>query len=479
MASGFTIPTTLSFTASSRVSVPIVNQSKSCHQKIINFARKISIQQFFYGSKRKIQDVFKLRDRNPLMAIVIILAAIIALVLAILFYPVKLFLFGVTCSCHYKEAPTTSDIIPTISDIIPTIIVHKKPVEVPLRIELTSEETQIVDELKITLFNQIVNTDGKLRTFKINMHPDILQQAPKPCAFLKRLTEAPQGTKCDYNELRTILRRLNVYDRDWSMIFLPYFESLSKEDNSFPDKWTFPILAHFLLEALKDPKIPNDKKREATKYISLAAGSCKPTWGEAMSRALTKLYSTSAEGENQILIWVQEFKETLLLQEHENIACKEEIELGIDPKSEATRDQQWHAINGMKAQYGESLGLVTHHLQKNLRALTQRQASLETEKGRTQYRELYLNFYHSYQHSSLNLIQSVYKAFLEAEAHTQNVVRDYALSSLQKWTNLPGTTAHIELFNSYLINEVTCDLNQVGIAYLLYILNIIAPEEDS
>ncbi len=86
---------------------------------------------------------------------------------------------------------------------------------------------------------------------------------------------------------------------------------------------------------------------------------CRPTWGEAICRSINHLYNTRTSGRDQILLWLQMFKEHLLTQQQL-----------------VTHEEEWHQINGLKHIYEKQLGLAIHHLNQNLASLTLRQTPI-------------------------------------------------------------------------------------------------------
>lgn len=384
-------------------------------------------------------------------------ALITTILLYLLLLPIRLLLSFSSCCFHWYRK--------SFNILSPKKIPGGVP---PLSLRsLTENEKKEVDNLITSLKLILLDETGKLRSFNTNTSPEALSKAPELLPFFKDLERA-QGVTCNYNHLEAALKRYNAYDNSWKNIILPYVRSL-KNERGHPDGETFPILMHFFLLALNDPLIPKDKKRKAALFISLSASACKPTWGEVIIRALMQLYSKSSLGENQLLMWVQEAKEALLLELHEHRAVLKEARFEtINIHDQQFDDEEWHIINGVKHHYGKELGLATFHLQENLSKLTLRQTSGDLK---TPYIELFNDFKEAYAKYGETLITKVFKAYKSADPTTQATVHDYTLSLLQNLLNLPNTTAHVDLLES--LCDENYELKIEAIAYLLLTLDLI------
>ncbi|WP_201457107.1 DUF1548 domain-containing protein [Chlamydia sp. 17-3921] len=426
--------------------------------------KKTNFFNLYNSSSKVFQNMFCVKDtpfRNKCFpkTLIFIAALITAVILYLLFLPIHLLLLGISC-CRVCEPSKDKRVLLTRAETpSPTITT------------LIGEEQQRVKEIKNFINDLLTDSEGRLRKFNINMSPSSLRKSPTLSPFLKDLTETVVAA-CDYKKLKEALIKVDAWDTNWSNIMIPYFESVQREIGH-PDQETFPILMHFLLRALNDPAISKKEKQQSALFISSSAYACKPTWAEVTCRALTKLYSKSDLGENQLLIWVQEVKEKLLLMLHENRAQLQESRFEtLNPAEGQFGPEEWHIINGMKRLYGEEFGLMIHHLQPNLMKLTLRQTVNDLEQE--QYNELCQTFKITYQNYGMQLIQDVLQIYRSAEPSVQTLVRNYALSLVEAVLSLPGTSAtHTEIFLECLCDEDTYDLNEKGIAYLLFILEII------
>ncbi|SPN74071.1 Domain of Unknown Function (DUF1548) [Chlamydia serpentis] len=416
---------------------------------------------------------------NPLSCLSInILAFIITVVLLILLLPIRLILTAITYTCMPRS---------------------KKIVTPPLRRPSTIEIEQVIIPFDLAM-QELLYLDNKPRLFRIN--PNNLTMMPEPNPVLRRLSAiSDQESKklmqqipnlC--RELEKILKKLGVLTSEWEKMLM-YFNDLALEDNSFDDKRAFPALINILIEALtcKAPffsdqsNIPSLKeKQQAALFIAQSSYTCKPTWAEVMIRALIKLYSRTNQAQNQLLLWVQQFKEETLLNlqdgaanEYESIGQKKtpnytkSIEIAL--KQEAEASLQWHILNTIKYFYGEKFGLVTEHLKGNVGYLTLRQTSIHTNEGPEKAQELAVLFESLYLSSGNKLIENVFKAFQKADSETQTLVRDFALDILKEALQLGDTDAHVDIFSKFFVDAETSDLNIMGITYLLYAIGIIEP----
>lgn len=184
---------------------------------------------------------------------------------------------------------------------------------------------------------------------------------------------------------------------------------------------------------------------------------CRPTWGETIFRSINHLYNTRNSGRDQILLWLQMFKEHLLTQQQL-----------------VAHDEEWHQINGLKHIYGKQLGLTTHHLNQNLAGLTLRQTST-LPQNIEKYRTLKNSFEQAYATSYSQLVSYLHNAFVTSTPEIQAHIHNYLLDIVARTINLPETTAHIDVVIDCFYNE-NYELKPEGIVYLLYVMDIIVPK---
>lgn len=401
--------------------------------------KQLTCSYLFSKLFQEITDIVRLHPKQSclnqlLVVLVCVICLLLSLVIYVLLLPIKLLTLGATCACGRK------------TEAIP-LLPEKPKIFKPL----TETQEAFVEEVKREILQKISEE------FEINMSPDILRLIPLPSPFLNSLATTSYSKKlCDYNKLTSLIHRLNCWDAGWGII-MKYLTSTLKEDESHPDTHTFPIMMHHLILALEDPNIPEKSKRAALQEISSYANTCKPTWGETIFRSINNLYNTRNSGRDQILLWVQMFKEHLLSQQQL-----------------VTHKEEWHEINGVKNLYGEQLGLITDHLNKNLSGLTLRQTST-VPYNRARYTDLKNNFVQTYKTSHCELIQHIHNAFLSSEPGIQAHVYNFLLDQVADVINLPETTAHIDLVVDCFYDD-TYELKPEGILYLLYIMDIIIPK---
>ncbi|WP_239923131.1 DUF1548 domain-containing protein [Candidatus Chlamydia corallus] len=449
-----------------------ISSENQCRARLTKVAQMID-PTFIFRTSKKILNPCGCSG-SLCWVIVNILVFIITLVLYTILLPIKL-------------------ILVSIRQCIP-------PPKVKILREPTINETNEVITPLIHALEQLLYVNNELRPFRIN--EENLDKAPAPNPFLNRLIattreeslEAMRAIPDLCSQLKKVLKSLGVLTKEWQKM-LAYFEGLKYEYDSHPDKQTFPIFMKILIEAFtcKAPffsnttRPPNTKeKQQAALFIAISSTTCKPTWGEVISRALSKLYSSTNEGSNQLLTWVQEFKEKelMLLQdgevkEYAHIGQKKgpEYTSAIESalKNEATEKVQWHIINTMKCFYGKRFGLMVEHLQDTFRSLTLRQTTVETNEGKEESTHLATLFLSRYLDNPGKLVDSVFQALQKANPQTKNIVRDFALDVLAEIIGLPETTAHTEVFSTLLMDQDTYEPNKACVVYLLYVLGIIQP----
>ncbi|MEF9519763.1 DUF1548 domain-containing protein [Chlamydia crocodili] len=421
---------------------PPDSPTSSCCKRIITLIKQINCCCLFSRLFREIGSTLGLQHPKScldrlLIALVCIVSVLISLVVYVLLLPIKLLILAI--SCTYQRKTDEISLLPETQKVF-------QP--------LTETQQAFVDEVKRAVLQKV---SGE---FEINMSPDVLRLAPLPSPFLNSLaTTSYSRNLCDYRKLTRLINNLNCWDSGWATI-MNYLTSLLKEDPSHPDAQAFPIMMHHLLLALEDPKISQENKSAALKEISSYANTCKPTWGETIFRSINNLYNTRNSGRDQILLWLQMFKEHLLSQQ-QLVANKEE----------------WHEINGLKRLCGEQLGLITDHLNENLSDLTLRQTSTLPQKV-AQYTELKNSFIEVYRRSHSDLIQYIHNAFSTSEAEIQARVYNFLLEEVANILNLPETGAHIDLVVDCFYDD-NYELKPEGIIYLLYIMDIIVPKTNN
>lgn len=361
---------------------------------------------------------------------------------------------AISCSFHVppEEAPTPIEILKPSAPLIPK---RKEEPAIPELI-LSPEDLELFLNSIKTNIQEILSGE-----FQVNMAPQALSLSPAPSVFLDRLANTSPGQQCDYDELEAAIRQLGSWNSSWNAM-LSYFTELLDEDPSHPDQATFPIIMHHLLLALEDPSLSNEGKIAALAEISSYGHSCKPTWAESTVRSINNLYSKRDTGQDQLLLWVQMFKENLLSEQQLILST---------PKGRAT-ENEWHQINGLKSIFGKQFGLMTDHLNSNLDKLTLRQA-LTNPQDRQQCMQLKQRFESVYAQSSTRLVKFVHDAFLASSPEIQTSITDYLLLTLKNLLNIPGRH-YVDLALECFYDE-NCELTPQGMAYILYSLGILKP----
>ncbi|ACZ32855.1 conserved hypothetical protein [Chlamydia pneumoniae LPCoLN] len=453
----------------------IILEENACQTRLTNVAQILHPSSLFSMSKKILNPCGC--SGGPLCWVILnILAFIITSVLFIILLPVNLIVAGLRLFMPLPPKKIVEDLS-----------------------EPTTEETNEVIQPFIFALQALLFEDNKLRSFKIVEQS--VSKAPLPNPFLNRLVAtSPQESQeamrkipdlC--SQLKKVLKSLGVLTPEWKHM-LKYFEGLKNEHDSNPDKKTFPILIKLLIEALTGkssffsnlPKTPSTKeKMQAALFIASSCKTCKPTWGEVITRSLNRLYSIANEGDNQLLIWVQEFKERELMSiqdgddaEEYRFAAQQHGERYTEAIEQVLRNEsaaklQWHVINTMKFFHGKNLGLVTEHLQDTLGALTLRQTTVDTHQGREDADLSAALFLNKYLNSGNQLVNSVFKSMQKADPETKALIREFALDILYASLRLPQTSAHTEVFSTLLMDPETYEPNKACIAYLLYVLKII------
>ncbi|WP_375793958.1 DUF1548 domain-containing protein [Chlamydia sp. 12-01] len=409
------------------------------YKHIATFIQQATLCVLFSKVFREIGSTFNLESPRSRLdyiwfALACLVSALISFVLYFLLIPAKLFILAITCPCCRKT-----------EEISPPAEASKvfKP--------LTEIQSEFVIGIQTEILKKVADE------FKTNMLAEILRLAPPPSLFLNSLaTTSYSKSSHIYKKLPNLIDNLNCWDKGWGII-INYLTTELLDPHPHPDVQTFSIMVYHLTLALEDPDIPREKKRATLKEISSYAEMCRPTWGEAIFRAVNNLYSTRDSGRDQILLWVQMFKENLLVQQQL-----------VD------HQEEWHQINGLKRIYGEDLGLITDHLHENLSNLTLRQTSTLPENTLI-YTELKNSFQIAYRDSCSELIQYVYDAFLKSKAEIQAQIHNFLLEEVANIINLPETGAHIDLVVDAFYND-NYELKREGIIYLLYIMEIIVPK---
>ncbi|MEF9497013.1 DUF1548 domain-containing protein [Chlamydia sp. 04-14] len=418
------------------------SSTSSCCKRITTLIKQINCCCLFSKLFREIGSTLGLQHPKScldhlLVALVYLVSVLISLVLYVLLLPIKL--LTLVISCPYQRKTDTVSLLPETQKVF-------KP--------LTETQQAFVEEIKREVLEKV---SGE---FEINMSQDVLRLAPLPSPFLNSLATTSYSKKlCDYKKLTRLINNLNCWDSGWGII-MNYLTPLLKEDPSHPDAQAFPIMMHHLTLALEDPRISQENKSKALKEISSYAHTCKPTWAETTFRSINNLYNTRNSGRDQILLWLQMFKEHLLSQQQL-----------------VAHEEEWHQINGLKHLYGEELGLITDHLNENLSALTLRQTSTLPQNV-AKYTELKNSFLQAYRRSHVDLIQYIHNAFLTSEAEIQSRVYNFLLQEVADIINLPETGAHIDLVVDCFYDD-NYELKPEGIIYLLYIMDIIAQKTDA
>ncbi|ADZ18838.1 DUF1548 domain-containing protein [Chlamydia psittaci] len=368
------------------------------------------------------------------IALACLTSALISLILYVLLIPVKLVVAVITLPCCRKTQRTS--LLPETPKVV---------------IPLTETQEAFVEEVKQSILQNLTNE------FEMNTSEDILSLVPIPSPFLTSLeTASCERISCNYKKLIRLINNLNCWDAGWGNI-MNYLTVELSEDPSHPDAQTFPIIMHHLILALEDRDISTEKKCAALNEISSYANMCRPTWGETIFRSINHLYNTRNSGRDQILLWLQMFKEHLLTQQ-QLIAHEEE----------------WHQINGLKHIYGKQLGLTTHHLNQNLAGLTLRQTST-LPQNIEKYRALKNSFEQAYATSYSQLVSYLHNAFVTSTPEIQAHIHNYLLDIVARTINLSETTAHIDVVIDCFYDE-NYELKPEGIIYLLYVMDIIVPK---
>ncbi|WP_349821529.1 DUF1548 domain-containing protein [Chlamydia abortus] len=411
----------------------------SCCQHITSYIKEVNYCSLFSTIFSKIistEDLEHIESFLGYLAIALacLTSALISLVLYVLLIPVKFVVAAITlpyCG-HTQETSLLPD---------------------PPKVLLPLTETQeaFVEEVKRSMLGNLTHA------FEINTSEDILSLAPIPSPFLTSLeTASCERISCNYKKLIRLIHHLHCWDSGWETI-MDYLTIELSENPSHPDAETFPIMMHHLILALEDRTISEEKKRSALNEISSYANMCRPTWGEAIFRSINHLYNTRNSGRDQILLWLQMFKEHLLTQQQL-----------------VAHEEEWHQINGLKHIYGKQLGLATHHLNQNLAGLTLRQTSL-LPQNIEKYKALKHSFEQAYTASYSPLVSYLHNAFITSTPEIQAYIYNYLLDIVANTINLPETGAHIDVVLECFYNE-NYELKPEGIIYLLYIMDIIVPQ---
>ncbi|BAE80982.1 hypothetical protein [Chlamydia felis Fe/C-56] len=366
-----------------------------------------------------------------LLTLICVVSILSSLAIYILLIPFKLLILAILCPCQRKPQEISS-----------------LPATPKALLPLTELQKTFVEKTKSEILQKVSEE------FEPNMATDILSLAPLPSPFLNSLaTTTYSKHSCNYKHLTRLIHKLNSWNSGWQII-IHYLTVELKEDTSHPDAQTFPIMMHHLILALEDPKISQEKKRDALREISSYADKCKPTWAESIFRNINNLYNTRSSGRDQILLWLQMFKEQLLSQQQL-----------------ISQQDEWHQINGLKEAYGEELGLIVDHLNENLSALTLRQTS-KTPVNKLKYFVLKNHFEQTYKSSYSELIQYIYDAFLTSPPEIQANIYSFLLSEVANLINLPETGEHFNIVMDCFYDD-NCEFQREGIIYLLYIMDII------
>ncbi|QXE26845.1 DUF1548 domain-containing protein [Chlamydia buteonis] len=419
---------------------PSYSSPLSCCQHITTCIKEASLCSLFSTIFSKIvsnwviEHVESFLGYLAISALACLTSALISLVLYVLLIPVKLVVAAITLPCC-RKTQETSLLIETPKVLIP----------------LTETQEAFVEEVKQSILQNLTNE------FEINTSEDILSLTPIPSPFLTSLeTASCEKISCNYKKLIRLINNLNCWDSGWRNI-MNYLTIELSEDPSHPDAQTFPIMMHHLILALEDRNISAEKKRSALNDISSYANMCRPTWGEAIFRSINHLYNTRNSGRDQILLWLQMFKEHLLTQQQL-----------------VAHEEEWHQINGLKHIYGKQLGLITHHLNQNLSGLTLRQTS-GLPQNIEKYKALKKSFEQAYTASYSQLVSYLHNAFVTSTPEIQAYIYNYLLDIVASTIDLPETGAHIDVVIDCFYNE-NYELKPEGIIYLLYIMEIIVPK---
>lgn len=203
------------------------------------------------------------------------------------------------------------------------------------------------------------SSDASYQGVVLNHGAFALAPDPMDLAAMGRL-----GQEVDVADLLTEYRRIyepgadnNLIDRDYRRFFYRGLEidhigtlvRLAQTDLRFVTRpydqlyyATMKTTLQCIILELRNPNIPDEKKRRALRALVDGAGGCNPRKLEECQRQLRFLKSTAPEMNTLLLGYIQDLKEEIFLQ--------------------AFQDSQFHVLNNIRSRVGTLYGLNTNEV---------------------------------------------------------------------------------------------------------------------